>query len=78
MKIRTMGAGLFHADGQTDMSKRMVAIRNFANAPKTRFARRHDVHTPANNKCETSTNRLRGETRCAMLNCASLLKSVLE
>jgi hypothetical protein len=25
---------LFHADGQTDMSKLTVAFRNFANAPK--------------------------------------------
>jgi len=29
-----MGAELFHADGQTDMPKRTVAFRNFANAPK--------------------------------------------
>jgi hypothetical protein len=25
---------LFHADGQTDMTKLIVALRNFANAPK--------------------------------------------
>ena len=30
-----MGAELFHADGQTDM-KLIVAVRNFANAPKNR------------------------------------------
>ena len=29
-----MGAELFHADGQTDMTKVIVAFRNFANAPK--------------------------------------------
>jgi hypothetical protein len=29
-----MGAELFHADGQTDTAKRIVAFRNFANAPK--------------------------------------------
>jgi hypothetical protein len=34
MKIRPVGAELFHADGQTDMTKLMVAFRNFANAPK--------------------------------------------
>ena len=28
-----MGAKLFRADGQTDMTKLMVAFRNFANAP---------------------------------------------
>ena len=35
MKIRPMKAQLFHADGRTDMTKRMVACRNFANASKT-------------------------------------------
>jgi hypothetical protein len=34
MKIRLVGAELFHADGQRDMAKLMVAFRNFANAPK--------------------------------------------
>jgi hypothetical protein len=34
MKIRPMGAELFHEDGQTDISKLIVAFRNFANAPK--------------------------------------------
>jgi len=38
-KIRPVGAGLFHADGQgdrqTDMTKLIVCFRNFANAPKT-------------------------------------------
>ena len=33
MKIRLVGAELFHADGRTDM-KLIVAYRNFANAPK--------------------------------------------
>jgi hypothetical protein len=34
MKIRPMGAELFHADGRTDMTKLIVAFRNFANASK--------------------------------------------
>jgi hypothetical protein len=34
MKIRPVGAELFHADGWTDMKKLIVAFRNFANAPK--------------------------------------------
>jgi hypothetical protein len=34
MKIRPVGAELLHADGQTDMPKLIVALRNFANAPK--------------------------------------------
>ena len=34
IKIRQVEAVLFHADGQTDMMKLIVAFRNFANAPK--------------------------------------------
>ena len=32
MKIRPVGAELFHADGQTDMTKLIVACRNVSNA----------------------------------------------
>ena len=35
MKIRPVGAELFHADGQTDMTKLMVAFCNFAKSSKT-------------------------------------------
>jgi hypothetical protein len=42
MKIRQVGAELFHADGrpdrQTHMTKLTVAFRNFANAPKNNTA----------------------------------------
>jgi len=34
MKIRPVGAGLFHADGQTDITKLIVAFRISVNAPK--------------------------------------------
>ena len=34
MKVRPVGAELFHADGQTDMTKLIVALRNFANETK--------------------------------------------
>jgi len=34
MEIRPVGAELFHADRQRDMTKLMVAFRNFANSPK--------------------------------------------
>jgi hypothetical protein len=30
----SVGADLFRADGRTDMTKPLVAFRNFANAPK--------------------------------------------
>ena len=40
MKIRPVGAELFHADGRRDrrtyMMMLIVAFRNFANAPKTK------------------------------------------
>jgi hypothetical protein len=32
IKIRPVGLELFHADGQTDVTKLIVAFRNFANA----------------------------------------------
>ena len=32
IKIRSVGAELFSADGQTDVTKLIVASRNFANA----------------------------------------------
>jgi hypothetical protein len=35
MKVRLLRAELFHAGGQTDMTKLTVALRNFMNAPKT-------------------------------------------
>jgi len=34
MKIRPVGAELFHADGQTDMAELTVAFHSFASAPK--------------------------------------------
>ena len=52
IKIRPVGAGLFHADeqtdGWTDMTKLIVAIRNFANAPKMHdtYVQRHDCGNP--------------------------------
>jgi len=33
MKIRPVGVELFHADGQTDMTKLIFTFRNFAKAP---------------------------------------------
>jgi len=42
--MRPVDAELFHADGrtdrETDMSKVIVAFRNFANAPKTKVSYR--------------------------------------
>jgi hypothetical protein len=33
MKMRPVGADLFHADGQTDMTKLIVGFRIFADSP---------------------------------------------
>ena len=35
MKIRQVGAELYREDRRTDMTKLIVAFRNFANAPKS-------------------------------------------
>jgi hypothetical protein len=35
MKIRPVGAELFHSDGRTDMTKITVVFRNVANAPES-------------------------------------------
>jgi hypothetical protein len=43
MKIHPVGAELFHADGQTDMMKLMVAFCNFVNMPKND---NEDTQTP--------------------------------
>ena len=34
MKIRPEGAEMFHADRRTDMTKLIVTLHNYANAPK--------------------------------------------
>jgi len=34
MKIRPVGAELFHTDGRTDMTELIVVLRYFANTPK--------------------------------------------
>jgi hypothetical protein len=34
MTIRPVEAELFHADGRTDITKQIVAFRNFANTPQ--------------------------------------------
>jgi len=36
MKIRPVGAEVFHADGRTDMAKIIVTFRHFANPSKDR------------------------------------------
>jgi hypothetical protein len=37
MKIRPVGDELFHAYGRTDMTKLIVAFRNFADEPKDKI-----------------------------------------
>jgi len=44
MKIRPVGAELFHADGRTDMTKLVAAFRNFANASTNNCT--HNISRP--------------------------------
>ena len=46
VKIRQVGTELFHADGRTDMTKPIVAFRNFANSPKNTDAPLLPASTP--------------------------------
>jgi Zn/Cd-binding protein ZinT len=47
MKICRVGAELFHADRRTDITKVIVAFRNFANVPKK--AERFHIFTLVDN-----------------------------
>jgi hypothetical protein len=59
MTVRPVGGELFHADGRTDMTKLIAALRNCANAPRNdppstvSFYSFHDKFTlyGANDKC---------------------------
>jgi hypothetical protein len=54
MKIRPVGAELFHADEerQTDMTKLTVAFRNFAKAPKKRLGKQKLMRLEMSVTCE--------------------------
>jgi hypothetical protein len=45
MKIRPVGAELFHVNVWTDITKVIVAFRNFSNATENRFGRRRGRHS---------------------------------
>jgi len=63
MKIRPVGAELFHADGRIDMTKLIVTFRNFPNPPKNdsyltertlRFCYTHQpINTAWRNNCSS-------------------------
>ena len=42
MKIRPVGSKSFHAERRADMTKQIIAFRNFANASKYRLAELSD------------------------------------
>jgi hypothetical protein len=56
MKIPSVAAELFHVDRRTDMTKLLVAFRNFANAPTnyvcysyfTFNSQEHSIHKKEN------------------------------
>jgi len=43
MKIRPVGAKLFHTDRSTEMTQLIVAFRNFENAPKNMSLKRKTI-----------------------------------
>jgi hypothetical protein len=43
MKIRPLGAEMFHADGRTDVTKIRVAFSNFANARRNHSRTRNTI-----------------------------------
>ena len=46
LKICPLGAELFHADGQTGMTKLIAAFRNFAKAPKKKWYQNLTLNVP--------------------------------
>ena len=46
MKIRPVGAKMFHADRRTDIKKLIVAFRNFANEPNNSCCKSVNTATP--------------------------------
>jgi hypothetical protein len=40
MEFYSMGAELFHVDGQTDMTKQIVVFHNFADAPENGYTQK--------------------------------------
>jgi hypothetical protein len=55
MKIRPVGAELFHADRQTNMTKLVVAFRSFPNAPQNVISHHVTTHSAAL-ECHSSAN----------------------
>jgi len=54
MKIRPVGAELFHAAKRTDMTKLIIAFRNVANAPKNctdAQGNKKDMDARSSDKC---------------------------
>jgi len=62
MKIRSVRAELFHADGRTHMTKLTVAFRNFANAPKNY---KKKTYLTRNSFCSTQGRTNRRTSRAA-------------
>ena len=52
IKHHEVGAEVFHADGQTEMTKLIVTFSNFANAPKNCLCWRQKVYFELNEEME--------------------------
>ena len=44
MKLRPVGAELFHADGQTDITKLIIALRNLTRVSKKKAVTRYPYY----------------------------------
>ena len=55
IKIRPVGAEMFHADRRTDMRELIVASRSFANAPKNGYSYKRGKNLWLNILCYNTT-----------------------
>jgi len=73
MKIRPLRAELFHADrhtnGQTDMTKPIVAFRNSSNASKDKMTNTSQCHRPESVKVELITVYMATELQVSPVPC---------
>ena len=69
LKIRPVGAELFHTDGRTDMTKLIVALRSFAYAPKNGISMwsRNRLHCLCHEEEEENKNKNKDKNKKKMM-----------
>jgi hypothetical protein len=66
MKVTPLAAELFHADGQTNTTKLIVAFRNSANAPKNYIIKLFEVQRTSIEPCMFIV-RYDGKVKCVTI-----------